>query len=75
MFKRKDLSIDFLGIHLEHPFILSASPPTDELEMAINGLEAGWAGVILKTTSVPSTDVDLKYPMMSSFGTNSKSLD
>ncbi len=69
MFRRKDLSIDFLGIHLEHPFILSAAPPTDELEMVINGLEAGWAGAILKTTSVEGTEVDLKYPMMSSFGT------
>lgn len=68
MFKIKDLSIDFLGIKLENPFILSASPSTDELEMVINGLEAGWAGAILKTTSVEENPVPLKYPMMSSFG-------
>jgi len=72
MFKIRDLSIDFLGIKLENPFILSASPSTDELEMAINGLEAGWAGVILKTTSVEDNPVPLKYPMMSSFGSYSK---
>lgn len=72
MFKLKDLSIDFLGIKLENPFILSASPSTDELEMAIRGLESGWAGVILKTTSIEDNPVQLKYPMMSSFGTYSK---
>lgn len=72
MFKLRDLSIDFLGIKLENPFILSASPSTDELEMAISGLEIGWAGVILKTTSIEDNPVPLKYPMMSSFGTYSK---
>jgi dihydropyrimidine dehydrogenase (NAD+) subunit PreA len=72
MFKLRDLSIDFLGIYLENPFILSASPSTDELEMVINGLEAGWAGAILKTTSVEENLVQLKYPMMSSFGNYSK---
>ena len=69
MYREHDLSYDFLGIHLENPFILSAAPPTDELDMAIDGLKAGWAGVVLKTTSVESNPVNLKYPMMSSFGT------
>ncbi len=68
MYKEKDISVDFLGIRLDSPFILSASPCTDELEIAYNGLKAGWAGVILKTTSIESNSVSLKYPMMSSFG-------
>jgi len=72
MYKRRDLSINFLGIHLDSPFILSAAPPTDELEIAENGLKAGWAGVILKTTSVENNTVNLKNPMMSSFGPMSK---
>lgn len=72
MFKLKDLSINFLGIRLENPFILSASPSTDELEMVIRGLEVGWAGAILKTTSVEENEVLLKYPMMSSFGSFNK---
>ncbi|MGB9794751.1 MAG: NAD-dependent dihydropyrimidine dehydrogenase subunit PreA [Caldisericum sp.] len=74
MFKKVDISIDFLGIHLDSPFILSAAPPTDELEMAERGLEAGWAGVILKTTSVEGNPVELKNPMMSSFGPMSKKI-
>lgn len=69
MYREHDLSYDFLGIHLENPFILSAAPPTDELDMAVDGLNAGWAGVVLKTTSVEENPVNLKYPMMSSFGT------
>ena len=69
MYREHDLSYDFLGIHLENPFILSAGPPTDELDMAVDGLKAGWAGVVLKTTSVEENPVNLKYPMMSSFGT------
>lgn len=68
MFKLRDLSINFLGLKLENPFILSASPSTDELEIVIRGLELGWAGAILKTTSVEENNVPLKYPMMSSFG-------
>jgi dihydropyrimidine dehydrogenase (NAD+) subunit PreA len=61
------LAYKFLGIHLENPFILSAAPSTDEISIARRGLEAGWAGLILKTTSVSSTKVDLAYPMMSSY--------
>lgn len=72
MYKRRDLSINFLGIHLDSPFILSAAPPTDELEIAENGLKEGWAGVILKTTSVENNPVNLKNPMMSSFGAMSR---
>ncbi len=60
-----DLSVSFLGIELENPFILSAAPSTDELDIACAGLDAGWAGVILKTTSVEGNPVSLAYPMMS----------
>lgn len=60
----RDLSIPFLGMELENPFVLAASPSTDELEMVRNAFRAGWAGAILKTTSVEGTRVDLAYPMM-----------
>ena len=39
-----DLSLDFLGLRLENPFILSAAPSTDDLDMTRAGLSAGWAG-------------------------------
>lgn len=60
-----DLSIDFCGIRFEHPFLLSAAPPTDDLDMLRRAFDAGWAGAVLKTTSVEGTPVPLKYPMMS----------
>jgi len=61
-----DLETRFCGIRFENPFILAAAPPTDDLDMVRRGYEAGWAGAILKTTSVPGTGVPLKYPMISS---------
>ena len=63
----RDLSYDFLGIHFENPFILAAAPSTDDLDMVRRGFQMGWAGAILKTTSVEGTNVDLCYPMMSTF--------
>jgi dihydropyrimidine dehydrogenase (NAD+) subunit PreA len=61
----KRLKTPFLGLELENPYILSAAPSTDELSIARRGLEAGWAGLVLKTTSLEKTRVDLAYPMMS----------
>lgn len=45
-----DLSTTVFGIPLENPFILSASPMTDGYERSKQAYQAGWAGVILKTT-------------------------
>ena len=67
MYPVRDLSYDFLGIHFESPFILAAAPSTDNLEMVRRAFQAGWAGAILKTTSIEGTNVDLCYPMMSTF--------
>ena len=54
--------------------MLSAGPSTDELSIARRGLESGWAGLILKTTSMPGTRVDLAYPMMSALHWEDKRL-
>lgn len=62
----KDLSVKFCGLNFMNPFVLAAAPPTDELEMIRNGFKAGWAGAVLKTTSVEGNPVPLKYPMMTS---------
>jgi dihydropyrimidine dehydrogenase (NAD+) subunit PreA len=61
-----NLATTVCGIRFENPFILAASPCTDELSIVRRGLEMGWAGAVLKTTSVTGTRVDLAYPMMSS---------
>lgn len=59
-----DLSVELFGHTLQNPFLLSASPATDDLEMARAGLAAGWAGLIIRTTSVEGTEVDPRYPSM-----------
>ena len=60
-----DLRVDFCGVPFENPFILAASPSTDNREMTARGLETGWAGAVLKTTSLESEEVSIAYPIMS----------
>jgi dihydropyrimidine dehydrogenase (NAD+) subunit PreA len=60
-----DLRTDFCGVSFENPFILAASPSTDNRSMTTRGLEAGWAGVVLKTTSLETEEVSITYPIMS----------
>ncbi|MDI6819879.1 MAG: NAD-dependent dihydropyrimidine dehydrogenase subunit PreA [Candidatus Hodarchaeaceae archaeon] len=59
-----DLSVELCGVKFSNPFVLSAGPPTDDVEMVKRAFEAGWAGAILKTTSVESEVVELVYPMI-----------
>ncbi len=37
-----------------NPYMLAASPSTDNRDMIARGFDAGWAGAVLKTTSVES---------------------
>jgi dihydropyrimidine dehydrogenase (NAD+) subunit PreA len=61
-----DLSVEYCGLPFENPFVLSSAPPTDSYEMVKRAFEAGWAGAIMKTTSVESYQVDISYPIMTS---------
>lgn len=74
IYPQRDLSYDFLGLRFENPFILAASPSTDNLKMVRRAFQMGWAGAILKTTSIEGTRVDLAYPMMSTFNHDGKKL-
>jgi len=74
IYASRDLSYDFLGLRFENPFILAAAPSTDTLDMVRRAFDAGWAGAILKTTSVEGTRVDLAYPMMSTFNHDGRKL-
>jgi dihydropyrimidine dehydrogenase (NAD+) subunit PreA len=46
---KKDLSIDFLGVHFENPFLLSSSPVGNCYEMCAKCLDMGWGGIVFKT--------------------------
>ncbi|MBU0641171.1 MAG: NAD-dependent dihydropyrimidine dehydrogenase subunit PreA [Planctomycetes bacterium] len=61
----RDLSVDFCGVRFPNPFVLSAAPPTDDLDMVRAAFDSGWGGAVLKTTSVETEPVQLVYPMMS----------
>ena len=74
IYPARDLSYEFLGLHFENPFILAAAPSTDDLDMVRRAFQMGWAGAILKTTSIEGTRVDLCYPMMSTFDHEGKRL-
>lgn len=62
---KTNLRVKFCGVEFEHPFILAAAPPTDDIDMVRDAFKTGWAGAVLKTTSVEGTPVGLVYPMMS----------
>ena len=44
-----DLSIDFLGVHCENPFLLSSSIVGSNYDMVAKAFDLGWAGVAFKT--------------------------
>ena len=46
---KKDLSVEFLGVHFENPFCLSSSPVGNCYEMCAKAYDEGWAGVVFKT--------------------------
>jgi len=64
------LKVKFLGKEFINPYILSASPCTDELEYIEEAFELGWAGAVTKTTSFEGNPVPLKYPMISGYDFN-----
>ncbi|MEW6661610.1 MAG: NAD-dependent dihydropyrimidine dehydrogenase subunit PreA [Bacillota bacterium] len=69
-----DLSLEFCGIRYPNPFVLAASPCTDDEEMVARAFAAGWAGAVLKTTSVETEVVNLAYPMMAGLDYEDKRL-
>jgi len=74
IFPLRDLSYELMGIPLENPFVLAAGPSTDDASMVARAFRSGWAGAVLKTTSVEGTRVDLAYPMMSGLDHEEKRL-
>lgn len=49
---KKDLSIDYLGVHCENPFFLSSSPVASNFEMISKCFDLGWGGVFFKTIGI-----------------------
>ena len=43
------LKVNFAGVAMPNPFMLSSAPPTTNVEMVARCFEAGWGGAVLKT--------------------------
>lgn len=74
MASKIDLSVELCGVKFQNPFVLSAAPPTDDVKMVKRAFEAGWAGAVLKTTSVEEQPVELVYPMIAGIDFEDKKL-
>lgn len=59
---KKDLSIEFLGVHFENPFCLSSSPVGNCYDMCKKAYETGWGGVVFKTIGPKSYFIDEVSP-------------
>lgn len=59
---KKDLSINFLGVHFENPFCLSSSPVGNCYEMCKKAYETGFGGVVFKTIGPKSYFIDEVSP-------------
>ncbi|MDD5924466.1 MAG: NAD-dependent dihydropyrimidine dehydrogenase subunit PreA [Clostridia bacterium] len=59
---KKDLSIDFLGVHFENPFCLSSSPVGNNYEMCKKAFETGWGGIVFKTLPPTHFKIDEVSP-------------
>ena len=59
---KKDLSVEFLGVHFENPFCLSSSPVGNCYEMCKKAYEVGWGGVVFKTIGPKSYFIDEVSP-------------
>ena len=53
----KDLSITVNGMHFHNPFLLAAGPPTTNGHVIAKAFDAGWGGVIAKTTCLESDKI------------------
>jgi dihydropyrimidine dehydrogenase (NAD+) subunit PreA len=62
-----DLSVEYCGLTFDSPFILASAPPSDTYDMVRDAFRAGWAGAVLKTTSMEDYVVDIAYPCIAGF--------
>ena len=67
-FRPCPLSLNFFDFELESPFVLSASPLTDSLEVIEKAYEQGWAGVVLKTAFDGESPVHVPSEYMTRHG-------
>lgn len=51
------LSVTMNGLHFDNPFVIGSGPPGTNARVIMKAFEAGWGGVVAKTTSLTDTEV------------------
>ncbi len=59
-----DLNLTFAGVPFENPFTVAASPSSDSREKVRRALDAGWGGIVFKTTALAQHRPMLAEPNM-----------
>jgi dihydroorotate dehydrogenase subfamily 1 len=52
-----NLSIDVNGMHFDNPFVIGSGPPGTNARVIARCYDAGWGGMVAKTTSLTDTEV------------------
>lgn len=63
---KSKLNVNFAGVNMPNPFMLSSAPPTGTVEMVARAFEAGWGGAVLKTMAYDLSLVQNVNPRISS---------
>jgi dihydropyrimidine dehydrogenase (NAD+) subunit PreA len=71
---KKNLGIDFCGVHFVNPLMLSSSPVSNTAEMISRCFEAGFGGVVYKTVGLDNIKIIHPSPRMKSFDYQDKQL-
>ena len=65
--KNIDLSVNFCGLKLKNPFLLSSSPVSNSAEMVARAFESGWSGVVYKTLNAGRLTITHPSPRMNPY--------
>jgi dihydropyrimidine dehydrogenase (NAD+) subunit PreA len=72
MSARRDLGIDFCGVHFVNPVMLSSSPVSNTGEMIGRAFDAGFGGVAYKTIGMGNIKIVHPFPRMATYDVDGK---
>lgn len=61
MKKAPSIAVEFCGVKMPNPFLLSSSPVGNTYDMCARAMDIGWGGVVYKTIG-PDYDVKITHP-------------
>lgn len=67
-----NLNVTMNGLEFDNPFLLGSGPPGTNARVIMKAFEAGWGGVVAKTTSLTDTEVINVVPRYGKLRSESK---